>query len=541
MSESRTVLPAPKLLNLIGIRATENAITLVAKTSSRVALCPVCRKRSARVHSRYARTLSDLPWQGIPVTVHLHVRRFFCDHKACSRTIFAERLPGVAAHYARRTERLDGWFRHVSFALGGEAGSRLLRDLGVVVSGDTLLNHIRSLQLGDHEAPRVLSVDDFAFRRGTRYGTVVVDLEHRRLVDVLPDRSADTFARWLGEHPGVEVVSRDRGGEYAEAATRAAPHAVQVADRFHLLKNLKDVVSRVFRQHEEILDLVPRPMNRLQRLTNLRLDREASKERTKERTRELFGSIHALSKKGMKNAQVARELGIHRHTVERYLAFKTPPVRRHFTKKVSAIAPYEDYILGRWEQGCRNATQIWREISEQGYPGAYQNVWRITRYLKGSRSAWRTRTGPSARHLGQPRRRHPGEETGEPLRRRDPHTPEIEDGPPHHGAVLHLVRGVRRYAQGQGPEEQRAGAQAIGGMDRAGEDVRHRRDESLRRQAVAGLGSRGSRDDSALQPGTNRRKGKQTQAREALDVRARKVRPPTPARALRGELKERAS
>ena len=102
-------------------------------------------------------------------------------------------------------------------------------------------------------------MDDFAFRRGTRYGTVLVDLEHRRLVDVLPDKSADTFARWLGEHPGVEVVSRDRGGEYAEAATRAAPHAVQVADRFHLLKNLRDVVSRVFRQHEEILDLVPRP------------------------------------------------------------------------------------------------------------------------------------------------------------------------------------------------------------------------------------------------------------------------------------------
>jgi transposase len=207
--------------------------------------------------------------------------------------IFAERLPSLVAHYARRTERLDGWFRHVSFALGGEAGSRLLRDLGIVVSGDTLLNHIRSLQLEDHETPRVLSVDDFAFRRGTRYGTVLVDLERRVLVDVLPDRSADTFARWLGEHPSVEVVSRDRGGEYAEAAKRAAHHAVQAADRFHLLKNLRDVVSQVFKQHEEILDLVPTPMNHFQRLTNLRLDRAASKERTREKTRALFETIHA--------------------------------------------------------------------------------------------------------------------------------------------------------------------------------------------------------------------------------------------------------
>jgi transposase len=142
------------------------------------------------------------------------------------------------------------------------------------------------------------------------------------------------------------------------------------------------VILRVFRQQAEVLELVPPPMNHFQRLTNLRLDREASKERTREHTRELFESIHALSKKDVKNAQVARELGIHRHTVEKYLGFKTPPERRHFTKKVSAIAPYEDYILGRWDQGCRNATRIWQEIAGQSYPGAYQNVVRITRYLK---------------------------------------------------------------------------------------------------------------------------------------------------------------
>ena len=382
MSDSRTILPAPKLLNLIGIRADASGITLSAKTSARTARCPICRKRSGRIHSRYTRTLADLPWQGVPVTVHLRVRRFFCDKGTCHRAIFAERLPGVAAHYGRRTERLHEWFTHVSFALGGEAGSRLLRDLGVVVSGDTLLNHIRSMRLPNRETPRVLSVDDFAFRRGSRYGTVLVDLERRTLVDVLPDRSADTFACWLREHPGVEIVSRDRGGEYAQASRRAAPHAVQLADRFHLLKNLRDVVLRVFRQHTEVLNLVPAPSVHFQRLTNLRLDRRASKERTRKQGRELFKSIHTLSKKGMKNAQIARTLGIHRHTVEKYLAFKAPPVRRHFTKKISAIAPYEDYILKRWEQGCRNATRIWQEISEQGYPGAYQNVVRITRYLK---------------------------------------------------------------------------------------------------------------------------------------------------------------
>ncbi len=298
MPDSRTVLPAPKLLNLTSVRATENAITLVARTSSRVALCPVCGKESIRVHSRYTRMLADLPWQGIPVTVHLHVRRFFCDEANCERAIFAERLPSVAAHYGRRTERLDGWFTHVSFALGGEAGSRLLKDLGVVVSGDTLLNHIRSSRLWASRTPRVLSVDDFAFRRGTRYGTVLVDLERHTLVDVLPNRSADTFAHWLSEHPGVEVVSRDRGGEYAEAARRVAPHAVQVADRFHLLKNLRDVVLRVFKQHTEVLDLVSTPGLHFQRLTNLRLDRKAAKERAREQAHKLFStpSMHSQRK-----------------------------------------------------------------------------------------------------------------------------------------------------------------------------------------------------------------------------------------------------
>src|SRR5215212_984161 len=381
MTDSRTVLPAPKLVDLIGIRA-EADIILFAKTSASTARCPVCGKQSRRVHSRYTRTLADLPWQGVPVTVHLHVRRFFCDEAACERAIFAERVPGVAARYARRTERLDDWLTHVSFALGGEAGARLLKDLGVSVSGDTLLHHIRSLHLQSHKTPRILSVDDFAFRRGTRFGTVLVDLERHTLVDVLPDRSADTFADWLGEHSGVEVVSRDRGGEYAEAARRAVPNAVQVADRFHLLKNLRDVVLRVFKQHTEVLGLVPTPARHFQRLTNLRLDRRASKERMREQARKLYRSVHTLSKKGIKNAQIARTLGIHRHTVEKYLAFKSPPERRHFSKKLSAIAPYEGYILGRWEQGCGNATQIWREISEQGYPGAYKNVVRITRYLK---------------------------------------------------------------------------------------------------------------------------------------------------------------
>jgi len=379
---NHTILPDPNSLRLIYISAEADRLTLAATTRLPKAECPVCGKFSRRVHSRYTRTLADLPWQGIPVRVRLRVRRFFCEEPSCERAIFAERLHGVVSHYARRTNRLDEWFTHVSFALGGEAGARLLHELGVTVCGETLLKRIRSLHLGGGSTPRVLSVDDFSFRRGRRWGTVLVDLERHSLVDILPNRSADTFATWLRDHPGVEVVSRDRSGEYADAVRRAAPGSVQVADRFHLLKNLKDVILRVFKRHSEVLEHVPDPGQSLQPLPRLRLDREASRQRTRQQMRILFESIHALLQQGMNKSAIARTLGVHRHTVQKYSALDAPPRRKPYIRKRSALAPYEAYILKRWSDGCRNARQIWREIVEQGYPGAYRNVARITECLK---------------------------------------------------------------------------------------------------------------------------------------------------------------
>jgi transposase len=382
MPDTRTILPDTKTLKLLHVCAGGESITLAARTTSAKARCPVCGALSQRVHSRYVRTLADLPWQGIPVSIRLHVRRFFCDAASCKRTIFTERLPGVIAHYARQTERLDELFTHVSFALGGEAGARLLGELGVRVSGDTLLEHNRRTSLGESRTPRVLSVDDFSFRRGYKWGTVLVDLERHALVDILPDRSSETFARWLSGHPGVEVVSRDRGGEYADAVRKAAPGVIQVADRFHLIKNLGDVVLRVFKRRTERLQSIPAPGPHHLQLTRLRLDREASRQQTKAQMRSLFRSIQALRRAGMNKSAIARFLGVHRHTVQKYSALESAPQRKPRVRKASALAPYEDYILKRFTHGCHNATQIHKEISEQGYPGVYNNVARVIQYLK---------------------------------------------------------------------------------------------------------------------------------------------------------------
>jgi transposase len=248
------LLGAPEGSRLVQACLDVDSVTVHLAITAPTAACPLCDCDTRRVHSRYTRHLDDLPCLGRPVRLRVAIRRFVCPRPDCPRRIFAERIPGFAAPRARTTDRLGKTQADLGSSLGGAAGSRLAARLAMATSPDTLLRRVKQLKGEPAAPPRVVGIDDWAWRKGQRYGTIVVDLERSDVIDLLPDRDADTVAAWLKAHPGVEVVSRDRSQTYAQAATEGASQAQQVADRWHLLENLREAIERVFERHSAVVD-----------------------------------------------------------------------------------------------------------------------------------------------------------------------------------------------------------------------------------------------------------------------------------------------
>jgi transposase len=338
------------------------------------------------VHSRYARRLADLPWYGQPVRLLLEVRKFFCDVAACRRKIFAERVPQVAAVYARQTGRLAQALVGVAFACGGEGGARLALRLGMPTSPDTLLRRIRQTPLVARGTPRVLGVDDWAVRRGQRYGTILCDLEQHRAVDLLGERSAEALSGWLRARPGIEVITRDRAAYYAQGATSGAPQAVQVADRWHLLHNLREALVRLLDRHHPELRAAaravtvtqeprappgspeptpppPSPPSPIQQRSQARRARRVQR----------YERVLELHRQGVSQRAIARRLGMNRCTVRRFLRAGQFPERatRAYRSRTEAVA---DYLRQHWEEGCHNAAQLTRELASRGFDGSYDMV-----------------------------------------------------------------------------------------------------------------------------------------------------------------------
>jgi transposase len=250
---TRPINPDPASLQIEAIYPADGVITIALRTCRRTVACPDCQQVTQQIHSWCHRTCTDLPWQGLAVRFRLHTRRWYCPNPDCQRRIFTARLSEVVASFARRTTWLAEVIDAIARALGGEPGARVLATLGLPLSADTRLNRIRAAVVPPGSAPRVIGIDDWAWRIGNRYGTIIVDLERHQVVDVLPDRDVETIVTWLRQHPSIEVVARDCGDPYIEAVTAGAPQAIQVADRWHLLKNLGEAVEERLLPHRSAL------------------------------------------------------------------------------------------------------------------------------------------------------------------------------------------------------------------------------------------------------------------------------------------------
>jgi transposase len=367
------------------VRTVDMTLLVEAHSATAQATCPTCQQPSLRVHSRYFRTPRDLPVSEHPIRLLLHVRRFFCDNPACSRRTFAERLPNLLPVRAQRTIRLTHTLQIVANALGGKAGARLATKLRIGMSHDTLLRLIRQSETVVPVTPRVLGVDDFALQKGRIYGTILVDLEQHQPIDLLPDRTADTFAAGLRDHPGVEVIARDRSTEYARGATDGAPAALQVADRWHVLKNHREALERMLgRLHADLTrlpellstadtHLVPPPQSiRPLRLPSMR--EQAVRQVARDRRLARYQQVQALYQQGVSMVQIATRLGMGRATVRKFVAAAVFPERAVQRRQPSMLDPYVPYLQQRRAEGCTNASQLWREIAAQGYPGVRKQV-----------------------------------------------------------------------------------------------------------------------------------------------------------------------
>jgi transposase len=382
---------------------TAEAIIIEARLTAPTAICPCCGVAASRRQSQYQRTLADLPWQGVPVVVRLVARRFWCANPACPRAIFAERVPALAAPHARKTQRLLAVLTQLGFALGGEGGQRVLALLGMPASADTLLRLVRRAAVTALGTPATIGIDDFALRRGQRYGTLIIDLATHRPVDLLAERSADAVAAWLRAHPGVTTVARDRGGAYADGIRQGAPAATQIADRWHILKNVGDLLERVVARHGDAVRAAAQPASPGEPGSAepkgaggdpVPADepvplRPALRSLGDERQQARFAAIQELRQAGHSVSAIARTLGLTRVTVRKYLRAEACPVRIHRSRLLGPASPHVAYLRERWAGGCDNAALLWAELRARGFTGSAGSVrrflgaWRITPRRRG--------------------------------------------------------------------------------------------------------------------------------------------------------------
>jgi transposase len=367
------------------------------RASGSVGQCPLCGTVSRRVHSRYRRRVTDLPLSGRIVQLLVIARRFRCDAVLCGRQIFTERFEGVLAPSARRTARLDSIVHHLGLALGGRPAAGFAKRLMLPVSKDTLLRVVRRRSRPPADPLRVIGIDDWAWRRNHRYASIICNLERRRVVTLLPDREPATAQAWLAAHPTIAIVARDRGGGYGEAAARALPHAVQVADRWHLMENASqaflDAVRKSMRQIRSAIGATTIDPKLLTAAERLQYEGYLRRE-------EANATILGLSKGGTPIKQIVRQTGHSRKLVRQVIRGERHDV---FRTRESSLDQHLPWLDDQWAAGCRNGAELWRRLRARGFGGSLRVVgeW-TTRRRRAEKTDFETlHRIPSARTIAR--------------------------------------------------------------------------------------------------------------------------------------------
>ncbi|WP_218929492.1 ISL3 family transposase [Streptomyces lunaelactis] len=393
--EELLFLAAPEI-RVVSVQDDGEAIRVGVRCVTAGARCPGCGSWSGRVHGSYLRFPADLPVVGRRVVLRLRVRRFTCEDVSCGRRTFVEQVGGLTRRYGQRTERMRSVLAEVGLALAGRAGARLADVFGARVSRNTVLRLVDALPEPQPRIPRVVGVDEYAMRKGRVYGTVLVDVETRRPVDLLPDREAGTVAAWLTQRPGIEVVCRDRAPFFAEGARIGAPTAVQVADRFHLWRNLGEAVERCVSRHRACLRVTAAepPVDKTLAPESADIDSPwPTGHRFADRTRAKHATVHALLAAGHSRRSIQRQLGMTYRTVQRLADAAAPEdlFQGQWQNRRTKLDDFKPYLHERWAEGCTNAWTLWEEIKTHGYTGGYGAV---RAYLQPFRT---TPTAPEAR------------------------------------------------------------------------------------------------------------------------------------------------
>jgi transposase len=378
--EETSLLSLPEGMVVDQITRTENGLLIEIVATSPTSCCPLCSQPSSSIHCHYRRTLRDAPCAGCRVQFILTVRKFSCRNPYCERKVFAERFPNFVEPWARMTIRHCQQITSIGLATCGKGGTRLAARLGIQTTRQTILRRIMDLPDSSAGVILFLGIDDFSFRRGCRFGTILVNLESRRVVDLLADREAETSAAWMRQQLDLKAISRDRGGAYASAAAQGAPQATQCADRFHLLKNLGEALEDLLARHlsasrqRQVEAALKEQTPAWQETRQPRCSRTPEEGLSPYQQDRLarYQQMIQLHKQGMTQGAIARQIGVSLNTVRRWLISGCPETTRG--PYVSRLDPYLPYLFQRWAQGCHNIAQLFRELEAQGYRGTYASV-----------------------------------------------------------------------------------------------------------------------------------------------------------------------